>query len=47
MENSRYALMNDYDNMYKHLHMAVNEAQAFDSRPDELKNTEKYNKDTA
>ena len=31
----RYALMSDYDNMYKHLHMAVDEAKAFDSRPDE------------
>ena len=35
----RYALMGDYDNMYKHLHMAVNEAKAFDNRPDEQKYT--------
>ena len=33
----RYALMGDYGNMYKHLHLAVNEAKAFDSRPDEQK----------
>jgi len=31
----RYALLNDYDNMYKHLHLAVEEAKAFDNRPDE------------
>ena len=31
----RYALIGDYDNMYKHLRMAVDEAKAFDSRPDE------------
>ena len=35
----RYALMGDYDNMYKHLRMAVNEAKAFDNRPDEQKYT--------
>lgn len=33
----RYALMSDYDNMYKHLHLAVDEAKAFDNRPDEQK----------
>ncbi len=33
----RYALMNDYDNMYKHLKLAVDEAKAFDNRPDEQK----------
>ena len=33
----RYALMGDYGNMYKHLHLAVDEAKAFDSRPDEQK----------
>ena len=33
----RYALMGDFDNMYKHLHMAVDEAKAFDNRPDEQK----------
>lgn len=31
----RYALLKDYDNMYKHLHLAVDEAKAFDNRPDE------------
>ena len=34
---TKYALMGDYDNMYKHLHMAVDEAKAFDNRPDEQK----------
>lgn len=29
--------MGDYDNMYKHLHIAVDEAKAFDNRPDEQK----------
>lgn len=33
----RYALMDDYDNMYKHLHLAVDEAKAFDNFPDEQK----------
>lgn len=33
----RYALMGDFDNMYAHLHLAVEEAKAFDSRPDEQK----------
>ena len=33
----RYALIGDYDNMYKHLRMAVDEAKGFDSRPDEQK----------
>lgn len=33
----RYALMGDYDNMYKHLYVAVDEARAFDNRPDEQK----------
>lgn len=33
----RYALLEDYDNMYKHLHLAVAEAKAFDNRPDEQK----------
>ena len=33
----RYALMGDYDNMYKHLNLAVDEAKAFDNRPDEQK----------
>ncbi len=33
----RYALMGDTDNMYKHLHLAIDEAKAFDSRPDEQK----------
>lgn len=33
----RYALMGDTDNMYKHLHQAVDNAKAFDNRPDELK----------
>ncbi len=33
----RYALMGDYDNMYKHLYIAVDEAKAFDNRPDEQK----------
>ena len=31
----RFALLKDYDNMYKHLHLAVDEAKAFDNRPDE------------
>ncbi|MGN0573342.1 MAG: helix-turn-helix transcriptional regulator [Acutalibacteraceae bacterium] len=31
----RYALMGDYDNMYKHLRLAADEAKAFDNRPDE------------
>lgn len=33
----RYALMNDYDNMYKYLHLAVKYAKDFDNRPDEQK----------
>ncbi len=33
----RYALMGDYDNAFKHLHLAVDEAKAFDNRPDEQK----------
>ena len=33
----RYALMNDYDNMYKHLYLAVDEAKAFDNFPEEQK----------
>ncbi len=33
----RYALIGDTDNMYKHLHLAVDEAKAFDNRPDEQK----------
>lgn len=33
----RYALMGDADNMYKHLHLAVDEARAFDKFPDEQK----------
>ena len=35
----RYALIGDYDNMYKHLNLAVDEAKAFDNRPDEQKYT--------
>lgn len=35
----RYALMGDYDNMYKHLRSAADEAKAFDNRPDEHKYT--------
>lgn len=34
---SKYAVMGDYDNMFKHLHLAVNEAKAFDNRPNEQK----------
>ncbi|MBE6756047.1 MAG: helix-turn-helix transcriptional regulator [Ruminococcaceae bacterium] len=30
----RYALIGDTDNMYKHLQLAVDEAKAFDNRPD-------------
>lgn len=30
----KYALLNDYDNMYKYLHIAVDKAKAFDNRPD-------------
>lgn len=33
----RYALMGDYDNTYKHLRLAVDEAKAFDNRPEEQK----------
>ena len=33
----RYALMGDTTNTFKHLHLAVNEAKAFDNRPDEQK----------
>lgn len=33
----RYALMGDYDNTFKHLRLAVNEAKAFDEFPDEQK----------
>ncbi len=33
----RYALMGDYDNMYKHLYLAVDEAKAFDKFPEEQK----------
>lgn len=33
----RYALLGDYENMYKHLYLAVDEAKAFDNRPDEQK----------
>ena len=35
----RYALMGDYDNTFKYLKIAVNNAKAFDNRPEE----EKYN----
>ncbi|MBQ8227526.1 MAG: helix-turn-helix transcriptional regulator [Clostridia bacterium] len=35
----RYALMGDYDNMYKHLHLSVDEAKSFDNRPDEQRYT--------
>ncbi|MBQ3498979.1 MAG: helix-turn-helix transcriptional regulator [Clostridia bacterium] len=35
----RYALMGDYDNAFKHLHLAVDEAKAFDKFPDEQKYT--------
>lgn len=31
----KYALLGDYENMYKHLHLAVKTARAFDNRPDE------------
>lgn len=33
----RYALMEDYDNTFKHLRLAVDEAKAFDNFPDEQK----------
>lgn len=33
----RYALIGDTANTFKHLHLAVNEARAFDNRPDEQK----------
>ncbi len=33
----RYSLMGDYDNTFKYLHLAVDNAKAFDNRPDELK----------
>lgn len=33
----RYALLGDFENTYKHLRFAVNEAKAFDNRPDEQK----------
>ena len=33
----RYALMGDTDNAFKHLHLAVSEAKAFDNRPEEQK----------
>lgn len=35
----RYALMGDTANTFKHLHLAVDEAKAFDNRPDEQKYT--------
>lgn len=35
----RYALLGDYENMYKHLRMSVNNAKEFDNRPD----VQKYN----
>lgn len=35
----RYVLMGDKDNAFKHLHLAVDEAKAFDNRPDEQKYT--------
>ena len=35
----RYALMGDKANTFKHLHLAVSEAKAFDNRPDEQKYT--------
>ena len=35
----RYALLCDYDNMYKHLRISVKNAKDFDSRPD----VQKYN----
>lgn len=35
----RYALMGDAENTFKHLHLAVDEAKAFDNRPDEQKYT--------
>ncbi len=35
----RYALMGDYENTFRHLRLAVDEAKAFDSRPDEQKYT--------
>ena len=31
----RYALMNDYDNTFKYLKIAVDNAKAFDNRPEE------------
>lgn len=31
----KYALLNNYDNMYKHLQIAVDKAKEFDNRPDE------------
>ena len=33
----RYALKGDYDNTFKYLHVAVDNAKAFDNRPDEQK----------
>ncbi len=33
----RYALMGDYDNTFRHLRLAVDEAKAFDNFPDEQK----------
>lgn len=33
----RYALIGDIENTFKHLHLAVEEAKAFDNRPDEQK----------
>lgn len=35
----RYALIGDIANAFKHLHLAVDEAKAFDNRPDEQKYT--------
>lgn len=35
----RYALLGDTANTFKHLHLAVDEAKAFDNRPDEQKYT--------
>lgn len=32
---SKYAMLNDYENMYKHLHLAVKRAKDCDNRPDE------------
>ena len=32
---SKYAVLNDYENMYKHLHLAVKRAKDCDNRPEE------------